>query len=140
MANPNLKNLNNVFGENASISGVPTSPSGILTCQSNQVLKVNSLYISNINTNNSANATIDLYNGTSVLNYFIRATVVGAGGSINIITGGSPVYITEGQTIRISASSNNDLSAFISYERIAWWAIEPGKILFIQKIPQKLLI
>lgn len=118
MANPNLKNLNNVFGENASIADIPTSPSGILTCSSNQVLKINSLYVSNIDGTNSANISVDLYNGTNILSYLIRNAVVGAGGTINIITAESPVYLMESQSIRLSSSSSGDLSGFISYERI----------------------
>jgi len=118
MANPNLKNLNNVFGENASIADIPTSPSGILTCSSNQVLKINSLYVSNIDGTNSATITADLYSGSSVLSYFVKGTSVGAGGAVNIITAESPVYLMESQTIRLSSSSSGDLSGFISYERI----------------------
>jgi hypothetical protein len=119
MANVNLKNLTSALGENASIADISTSAGAIVTCNSNQVLKINSLYVSNIDGTNSANITADLHNGTSVLSYLVKNTVVGAGGSINIITAGSPVYITEGQSIRLTASVAGDLSGFVSYERIS---------------------
>jgi hypothetical protein len=119
MANVNLKTLTNVLGENASIADISTSAGAIVTCNSNQVLKINSLYVSNIDGTNSANITADLHNGTSILSYLVKNTVVGAGGSINIITAGSPVYVTEGQSIRLTASVSGDLSGFVSYERIA---------------------
>lgn len=119
MANVNLKSLTGVLGENGNIADIPTTPSGIVTCGSNQVLKINSLYVANIDGTNSANITADLYNGTSVVSYLVRNTTIGAGGSINIITAGSPVYITEGQTIRLTSSVAGDLSGFISYERIS---------------------
>ncbi|NBP01294.1 MAG: hypothetical protein EBU90_14355 [Proteobacteria bacterium] len=119
MANVNLKSLTTVLGENSSIADIPTTASGIVTCQNNQVLKINSLYVANIDGTNSANITADLHNGTSVLSYLVKNTVIGAGGSINIITAGSPVYITEGQTVRLTSSSSGDLSGFVSYERIS---------------------
>ena len=119
MANVNLKSLTGVLGENGNISDIPTTPSGIVTCGSNQVLKINSLYVANIDGTNSANITADLHNGANVLSYLVRNTTIGAGGSINIITAGSPVYITEGQTIRLTSSVAGDLSGFVSYERIS---------------------
>jgi hypothetical protein len=119
MANVNLKSLTTVLGENSNIASIPTTASGIVTCNSNQVLKINSLYVANTNGTNSANITADLHNGSSVLSYLVKNTVIGAGGSINIITAGSPVYVTEGQTVRLSASTSGDLSGFVSYERIS---------------------
>lgn len=119
MANVNLKNLTSVLGENASIADIPITASGIVTCSSNQVLKINSLYVSNIDGTNSANITADIHDGSSILSYLVRNTAIGAGGSINIITAGSPVYITEGQTIRLTSSAAGDLSGFVSYERIS---------------------
>jgi len=119
MANVNLKNLTTVLGENANIAEIPTSASGIVTCSSNQVLKINSLYVSNIDGTNSANITVDIHNGSTVLSYLVRNTTIGAGGSINIITAGSPAYVTEGQSVRLTASASGDLSGFVSYERIS---------------------
>ena len=119
MANVNLKSLTTVLGENRSIADIPTSASGIVTCNSDQVLKINSLYVTNIDTVNSATVIADVHNGSSILTYLVRGTSIGAGGAVNVITSETPVYITEGQTIRLTASVAGDLSAFISYERIS---------------------
>jgi len=119
MANVNLKNLTTVLGENASIADISTSAGAIVTCQSNQVLKINSLYVSNIDGTNTATVTADIYNGTSVLSYLVKGTSIGAGGTINIVTVETPIYITEGQSIRLTASASGDLSGFVSYERIS---------------------
>lgn len=118
MANVNLKSLTTVLGENASIADIPTSASGIVSCGNNEVLKVNSLYVANIDGTNSANITATLNNGATILSHFVKTTSVGAGGSINIITSETPVYVTEGQSIRLTASASGDLSGFVSYERI----------------------
>jgi len=119
MANVNLKSLTTVLGENASISDIPTSASGIVSCQSNQVLKINSLYVSNIDGVNTATITADIHNGTNVLSYLVKGTSVGAGGTVNIVTSETPIYVTEGQSIRLTASASGDLSGFVSYERIS---------------------
>jgi hypothetical protein len=119
MANVNLKSLTTVLGENANIADIPTSASGIVTCGSNQVLKVNSLYITNIDGSNTANITADLHNGSTVLSHFAKNLTIGAGGTVNIITSETPIYLTENQTIRLTASASGDLSGFISYERIS---------------------
>lgn len=119
MANVNLKSLTTVLGENASIVDIPTTASGIVSCSSNQVLKINSLYICNVDGTNTASITADIYTGSSVLSYLTKGTNVGAGGTVNIVTSETPVYVTEGQSIRLTASASGDLSGFISYERIS---------------------
>lgn len=119
MANPNLKNLTSVFGENASIADVPITPTSIVTCNNNNLLKVNSLYVSNIDGVNSASVTVDLYSGTSILSYFTRNLNIGSGSTISIITSESPVYLTEGQSLRLTSSASGDLSAIVSYEKIS---------------------
>ena len=119
MANPNLKNLASVYGLTSGMSSIPTTASGIVTCGSNEVLKINNLYISNIDGTNTATITADLYNGSSVLGYYIKELSIGAGGSVNIITNETSVYLNENQSLRLTASASGDLSAIISYERIA---------------------
>lgn len=119
MANVNLKSLTTVLGENASIADIPIIASGIVTCGNNEILKINSLYVSNIDGANSATITATLNSGNTVLSHFVRNTSVGAGGAVNIITSETPVYVTEGQSILLTASASGDLSGFVSYERIS---------------------
>jgi hypothetical protein len=119
MANVNLKNLTTVLGENSSISDIPTNPSGIITCLSNQVLKINGLYVANIDGVNTATIAADVHNGTTILSHLVKGLSIGAGGTVNIITAETPIYITEGQSLRLTASAGGDLSGFVSYERIS---------------------
>lgn len=118
MANPNLKNLTSVYGLTVGMSGVPTSASGIVTCGSNEVLKINSLYVSNIDGTNTASVSADLYDGSVVLGYYAKELSLGAGGTVNIITNETSVYLNENQSLRLTASTSGDLSAIVSYERI----------------------
>lgn len=119
MANINLKSLTTVLGENSSIDDIPTSPSGIVTCGSNEVLKINSLYASNIDGVNSATITVDIYDGSAVDSYLVKGLSVGAGGTVNVVTNDAPIYINEGQSVRLTSSASGDLSGFVSYERIS---------------------
>lgn len=119
MANVNLKNLTTVLGENASLDNVPTSATSIVTCGNNEVLKINSLYVSNIDGTNSATVTADVYDGTNVDSYLVKGLSVGAGGTVNIVTNETSIYINEGQSIRLTSSASGDLAGFISYERIS---------------------
>jgi hypothetical protein len=118
MANPNLKNLSGVFGENSNIASIPTNPTSIVTCGPDQLLKINSLYISNIDGVNVASVDVDLFSGVSVLSYLIKGLNISAGGTVNVITFDSPLYLTESQSLRLTANVSGDLSAVVSYERI----------------------
>jgi hypothetical protein len=118
MANPNLKILSSVFGENANMASVPTTATAIVTCGNNELLKINSLYVSNIDGVNAATVTVDIYYGSTVLSYLIKGLTVGAGGTVNVITFDSPLYLTENQSLRLSANVIDDLSAVVSFERI----------------------
>jgi opacity protein-like surface antigen len=119
MANPNLKNLTSVFGENASLTYASSTPTAIVTCDANQLLKVNSLYATNTSSAGTINVTVDIHNGSSILSYLIAGLAVGPGGTINIITFDSPLYLTENQSIRVTASANSAISAVTSFERIS---------------------
>jgi hypothetical protein len=119
MANVNLKSLTTVLGENASIDDIPTTASGIVTCGNNEVLKVNSLYVANIDGTNPATATVDVYDGSAVDSYLVKGLSIGAGGTVNVVKTETPIYLTEGQSLRLTASASGDLSGFVSYERIS---------------------
>lgn len=119
MANVNLKNLTTVLGENASMADIPAAASGIITCSNDEVLKVNSLYVSNISETNTALVTADVYDGINVDSYLVKGLSIGVGGTINIVTNERSIYITEGQSIRLTSSTSGTLSGFVSYERIS---------------------
>lgn len=119
MANVNLKSLTTVLGENASITDIPVTPTNIVSCGSNEVLKINSLYVSNIDGVNSATITADIYDGSAVDSYLVKGLSVGAGGTVNVVTNETSIYINEGQSIRLTSSASGDLSGFVSYERIS---------------------
>ena len=84
---------------------------------SNKLLKLNSIIVSNIDGNNAADVTISLHDGT---NDFYLANVVSVPSKSTLIVLGkdAPIYLEENQTVRGGASAAGDLHCVISYEEL----------------------
>jgi hypothetical protein len=118
MAAPNLYAINSVQGFTNS-DGCPTSLTTILSnpALSNEVLRINSLYISNIQ---STNASIDIvFRKNNVNNYIAFNNPVNSGTTSVIITRETFIYIEEGCSILVKASVTGHLQYVISYEKIS---------------------
>ena len=116
MAAPNVVNVATITGKTA-VQAVGTSATAIVTNSSgsNKVLKVNALYVSNVDGANSFNITVDLYRGTTA--YRLALTIpVPARATLEVIT--KPIYLEEGDSLRLTASGNSGLEAVCSYEEI----------------------
>lgn len=117
MAAPNIVNVATITGKTA-VQAVGTSATAIVTnsAASNKVFKVNALYISNVDGVNNATVNIDLYRSSTA--YHIAKTVtVPADATIDVIT--KAVYLEEGDSLRLTASTASDLEAVCSYEEIS---------------------
>ena len=117
MAAPNIVNVATITGKTA-VQAVGTSATAIVdnSSSSNKVFKVNALYISNVDGVNNATVNIDLYRSSTA--YHIAKTVtVPADATIDVIT--KAVYLEEGDSLRLTASTASDLEAVCSYEEIS---------------------
>lgn len=117
MAAPNLVNVTSIIGKTAVLA-VTTSATAIVTnsAASGKVLKVNSLYVANIDGTNNADITVDLYRSATA--YKIASTVVVAADStLDILS--NPIYLEEGDALRLTANANSDLEAVCSYEEMS---------------------
>jgi len=117
MSAPNIVNVSTITGKTA-VQAVGTSASAIVTnsSSSNKVFKVNALYISNIDGTNSATVNVDLYRSSTA--YHVAKTVaVPADTTLDVIS--KPLYLEEGDAIRLTASAASDLEAVCSYEEIS---------------------
>jgi hypothetical protein len=120
MAAPNLLNLTTITAKTAVDADVAATAATLVsnTAASGKVLKINSLYITNIDGNNTADITVDLYR--SSVAYIIADTItVVPGTSVVIISEPDRIYLEEGDDLRITASAAGDLSAVCSYEDIS---------------------
>lgn len=116
MAAPNIVNVTAIYGRTA-VQQVGTSATAIVTnaANSGKVLKVNALYVSNVDGINNADVTVDLYRGTTP--YRLAFTVVVPADAVLDVLSQS-IYLEEGDSIRLTASAANDLEAVCSYEEI----------------------
>lgn len=117
MANPNIVNVTAIYGKTAVLA-VTTTATAIVTnsAASNKVFKVNALYVSNVDGTNNAEITVDVFRSSTA--YRIASTiVVPADATLDVIS--NPIYLEEGDSLRLTANANSDLEAVCSYEDIS---------------------
>lgn len=117
MAAPNVVNVATITGKTA-VQAVGTSATAIVTNSSgsNKVLKINALYVSNVDGTNSADLDVDLFRSSTA--YRIARTIaVPADATLDVIS--KPIYLEEGDSLRLTASAASDLEAVCSYEEIS---------------------
>jgi hypothetical protein len=117
MTAPNILSLTTINGKTAVLA-ITTSATNIVSNAgaSGKVLKINALWISNVDGTNSADVTIDLYRSSTA--YRIASTVpVAADATVQFFD--KPVYLEEGDALRLTASADNDLEGLCSYEDLS---------------------
>lgn len=118
MVAPNLYAIGNVEGITAA-DGCSTSLATVLTnpALSNEVYRINSLYISNIQTNNAAVDVVFRKNNTNI--YIAFNNIVTPGSTSVIVTRETFLYLEEGCSLLIKASLSGHLQYVLSYERMS---------------------
>jgi hypothetical protein len=117
MANPNIVNVTDIRGKTA-VQAVGTSATAIVSnaAASGKVLKINALYVANVDGTTNADITVDVYRGATP--YHIAYTiVVPADATLDILS--KPIYLEEGDDLRLTANASGDLEAVCSYEEIS---------------------
>ncbi len=117
MAAPNIVNVTTITGKTA-VQAVTTSATAIVTnsAASNTVVKVNALYVSNVDGTNAADVNIDLFRSSTA--YHIGKTIsVPADATLDVLA--KSIYLEEGDSLRLTANANSDIEAVCSYEIIS---------------------
>lgn len=117
MANPNIVNVATING-NTAVQAVGTSATAIVTnaAASGKIYKINLLIVSNIDGGNPADVTVDLYRSSTA--YHIAKTIsVPADASLDVLS--KPLYLLEGDALRLTAGTTGDLEAVCSFEEIS---------------------
>jgi hypothetical protein len=124
MANPNIAETSTVLAQRSVQKSVPTSPVTLLenAANSNQVLKINSISISNTDPLQH-DITIQLVRNSVA--YRILSTVkVPADSTLVAVSKGIGFYMLEGDILQAFASATDKLDAVCSYEQFTGSDIE----------------
>lgn len=117
MTAPNIVNVTTITGKTA-VQAVGTSATAIVenTAASGKVFKVNALYVSNVDGAANADINVDIFR-SSVAYHVGKTIVVPADATLDVIS--KPIYLEEGDSLRLTASAVSDLEAVCSYEEIS---------------------
>ena len=124
MAAPNILNATSIYGKTTGVELNTTTTTGILTCATDKVLKINSIFVANIDGNNSASVRLNFFDtdsdgsGTDRTTPIASTIDVPADTTLTVLGKDSPIYLEEGDKITGGASANADLQCTISYEEI----------------------
>lgn len=118
MAAPNLKSPTTITGKSATYAPTTTIGAALSNAvNSNQVLKINSIFCANISAG-TADITVSRYDGTTD-SYIAFTITVPAKATQVLCSQQTYFYLEEGQSIRALASANSTLQLVIGYEVIA---------------------
>jgi len=95
----------------ASATAIITNAGG-----SGKVMKVCGLYVGNVDASAAYDLTVDLYR-SSVAYRFGPTIPIPAKSSLDVLT--KPIYLEEGDSLRLTASSASKLEAVASYEELS---------------------
>jgi len=128
MANPNIVNVTSILGGNAgwNLSATPTDT--LMTVDSNVVVKLNSIIVSNVDGTNAADVSVFISGlGTGATGvtttgadsdvYIAKTISVPADATLVLLD--SPIYMMEGDILKGGASAAGDLDLLVSYEVIS---------------------
>jgi len=118
MAAPDIVNVTSILGKTA-LADLTTTPTDVLTnaSASDEVYKVNTILVSNIDGTNNADVTVQVRR--SSVNYALANTItVPADASLVVLSKETSIYLEEGDALRFTASADSDLQTIISYEVI----------------------
>lgn len=119
MAAPNILSATSIYGKTVG-AALNTDLNNSLLANagsSNKLLKINSIIVANIDGTNSANVSVEYYNGSTA--YRLASTIAVPADSTLVVMGkDSPIYLEEGCSIRGGASAGSDLEIVISYDEL----------------------
>lgn len=117
MAAPNIVGVATISGKSA-VQLVGTSPAAIISnaAGSGKVVKVNALYVGNVDATTAYDLTVDLYRGAVAYRGFPAVSITQKM-TLDVLS--KSIYLEEGDSLRLTASAASKLEAIASYEEIS---------------------
>ena len=119
MANPNIAGLTTAKGKTVGLD-VPTGTGDLVsTVPTDEVYKINSIIVSNVDGTNSAEITVFIDRASGSNLHLAKSISVPAKTTLVVLSKETQLYLEEGNKISVSASAAGDLEAICSYEEIS---------------------
>ena len=124
MAAPNLLSPTTINGKTVTVDLSSTSATSILSnaASSGKVLKINSLYVANVDGTSNAEITINYYSAASLggtPTQIASTVVVPADSTLVVIDKDAYIYLEEDRSLGATAGTSSDLKVVCSYEEIS---------------------
>ena len=119
MAAPNVVNVATITGK-TNFQSVTTATTAIVAnaAGSGKVLKINALFLANVNGVANAEITATLYNADNTTSYSLLSTVtIPNDAMLDAIS--KSIYLEEGDELRLVSATDNDIHAICSFEEIS---------------------
>jgi hypothetical protein len=125
MATPNINDsTKNITGYTAGTALSTTNATAILNnaASSGKLMKVNSVYVANIDGTNACDVTVSYYTQDDIggTAFRIASTVsVPSDATVVIVSKDAPLYLREDSSLGATAGTASDLEVVVSYEEIS---------------------
>lgn len=124
MAAPNLLSPTTINGKSVTVDLTTTSATSILSnaASSGKVLKINSLYVANVDGTATAEITINYYSAAALggtATQICSTVAVPADATLVVIDKDAYIYLEENTSLGATAGTANDLKVVCSYEDIS---------------------
>lgn len=118
MTAPNMALITTITGRTA-VMNVSTVTANIISnaANSNTVQKINTLLVTNVSSGNTVDVSVSVFR--NAYDYRVANTIsISPKTSLIAIGKDAPIYLEEGDSLRLTASANSAAEAIISYEII----------------------
>jgi len=124
MAAPNLLSPTTINGKTVTVDLSSTSATSIVSnaASSGKVLKINALYVANVDGTSNAEITINYYSATALggtATQIASTVVVPADSTLVVIDKDAYIYLEEDRSLGATAGTSSDLKVVCSYEDIS---------------------
>ena len=120
MANPNIVNVTSIYGKvdghALTTDAISDSGSNVITCGSEQLYKINSIIVSNVDGTNSCTIDVAVNLSSDARFYLAKSVTLPAATTLVVVGKDSPIYLEEGDELEAKASAASDAELVVSYE------------------------
>ena len=120
MANPNLVNVTSIYGKvdghKLTTDVISDSGSAVITCGADQLYKINSIIVANVDGTNSVDIDVAVHLDSDDRFYLAKTVALPADSTLVVVGKDSPIYLEENDQLEARASVASDAELVVSYE------------------------